>query len=47
MACNCGKSRVQAFVVELPDGKVMEVKSEAQARAEVTRAGGGRYRAKK
>lgn len=44
--CNCGKARVQAFVVSLPNGQTMEVKSEAQARAEITKAGGGSYKAK-
>lgn len=47
MACNCNKKTAQAFVVSLPSGQTMEVKSEAQARAEVTKAGGGSYKVKK
>lgn len=47
MACSCGKSRNQSFTVTLPDGTTMSVKSEAQARAEITKAGGGSYKAVK
>jgi hypothetical protein len=47
MGCNCGKRPARAFVVSLPNGTTMTVDSEAQARAEITRAGGGKYKPKK
>lgn len=48
MACgSCGKRAARAFVVTLPTGETMTVDSEAQARAEITKAGGGRYKPKR
>lgn len=47
MGCNCGKRPASAFEVTLPSGQTMTVKTEAQARAEITKAGGGKYKPKK
>lgn len=48
MACSsCGKKSIRSFEVTLPDGQTKTVQSEAQARAEITKAGGGKYKPKR
>lgn len=47
MGCNCGKKVATSFEVTLPDGRSLIVNSQAQARAEITKAGGGKYKPKK
>lgn len=44
--CNCGKKTPREFEVILADGRTMTVNTIAQARAEITKAGGGRYKPK-
>jgi hypothetical protein len=46
MGCNCGKSTPSKFEVRFPDGTTKTVTSPAQARAEITKAGGGSYKPK-
>lgn len=47
MGCKCGERPPEAYVVTLQNGRTVEVKSERQARIEITKAGGGRYEPKK
>jgi len=46
MGCNCGGAKKKVYVVTLPNGTVVEVANEAQARIEVTKANGGTYKAR-
>lgn len=47
MACGCQKKVASQFEVTLKDGTTKIVSSEPAARAEISMAGGGTYRAKK